>query len=59
MVFLCAILIFFYDELNCPYWCIKVGGMGTLSLTGANKNGKIGNILHRACINIVKYAFVR
>ena len=58
MVFLCAILIFFYSELNCPYQCIKVGGMGTLSLTQANRNGKIDNILYGVYISIVKYAYV-
>jgi hypothetical protein len=41
----------FYSELNCSHQCIKVGGMGTLSLTQANKNGKIGNILYKVYIN--------
>jgi len=49
----------FYSELNCPYRCIKMGSMGTLSLTQAVKNDKIDNILYGACISLVKYAFVR
>ncbi len=34
----------FYSELSCLQQFIKMGVMGTLSLTYANKNGKIGNI---------------
>jgi hypothetical protein len=40
----------FCSELNCSHQCIKMGDMGTLSLTQTSINGKIGNILYEVYI---------
>ncbi len=38
---------------------MKMGYVGTLGLTWAEKNGKIGNILYGASIKLVTNAFMR
>ena len=45
MIFSCVILRFFSDVLNCLYWYIKMGYVGTLGLTLTGINDKIGNVL--------------